>query len=252
MSAPPADGVQPQEPDPSSTKVTLMCSWICPYAQRAWIAINAKQIPFQYVEIDLANKPSWLPKYSPLGKVPAVVYNKDGKTVNLYESMVLTEWAEDYAGSGPSLLPADATERARARLIMARYDSRAVSNFYKLLMSKSKEEAHAAAAALKDELQWLEHQMDAEGPFIMGSQLSLVDCIVLPQLLRACVLKRYRGYNLLEGLPKLKAYLEVASAAPAVRASIKPPPGKSFEEGLVEAYTKYGGEPVDYFGSSSD
>ena len=117
-----AESMQPHEPDPSSTKVTLIASWICPYAQRAWIAMNAKQIPFEYVEVDLANKPAWLPKYSPLGKVPAVVYNKDGKTVNLYESMVLTEWAEDYAGSGLSLLPADATERARARLIMARCD----------------------------------------------------------------------------------------------------------------------------------
>ena len=37
-----------------------------------------------------------------------------------------------------------------------RYDSRAVSSFYKLLMSKSKEEVHAAAAALTDELKWLE------------------------------------------------------------------------------------------------
>ncbi len=37
-----------------------------------------------------------------------------------------------------------------------------------------------------------QHQMDSEGPFIMGRQLSLVDCIVLPPLLRACVLKHWR------------------------------------------------------------
>ena len=60
----------------------------------------------------------------------------------------------------------------------------------------------------------------------------------------------HRGYDILGGLPKLKAYVEVASAAPAVQASIKPPPGKSFEEGLIEGYSKYGGEPVDYFGGA--
>ena len=32
--------------------LVLYASWFCPYAQRAWIALEEKNVPFHYVEID--------------------------------------------------------------------------------------------------------------------------------------------------------------------------------------------------------
>eukprot|EP00977_Amphora_coffeiformis_P017086 scaffold5479_cov199-Amphora_coffeaeformis.AAC.25 len=32
-------------------KVTLYCSWFCPFAQRAWIALEELQVPYEYVEV---------------------------------------------------------------------------------------------------------------------------------------------------------------------------------------------------------
>ena len=32
--------------------VQFYCSWFCPYAQRAWIALEEKGIAYDYVEID--------------------------------------------------------------------------------------------------------------------------------------------------------------------------------------------------------
>jgi len=35
-----------------TTSVTLYGSWFCPYVQRVWIALEEKNIVYEYVEID--------------------------------------------------------------------------------------------------------------------------------------------------------------------------------------------------------
>ena len=38
------------EGEPSA--ITLFCAWFCPFAQRAWIALEEKQVNYRYVEIN--------------------------------------------------------------------------------------------------------------------------------------------------------------------------------------------------------
>jgi len=54
-------------------KLTLISHHLCPYVQRAAIALGEKGAPFERILIDLANKPDWFLKISPLGKVPLLV-----------------------------------------------------------------------------------------------------------------------------------------------------------------------------------
>ena len=56
-----------------SQKLTLISHKLCPYVQRAVIALTEKGVPFERIDIDLANKPDWFLKISPLGKVPVLV-----------------------------------------------------------------------------------------------------------------------------------------------------------------------------------
>lgn len=39
----------------------------CPYAQRTILALNAKNVDYEVVNVDLVNKPEWFPRKSPLG-----------------------------------------------------------------------------------------------------------------------------------------------------------------------------------------
>lgn len=52
-------------------------------------------------------------------QVPVVTYTEGGATEVLYESLALLDWAEDVKPS-PSLMPAGATARTKARIAIAR------------------------------------------------------------------------------------------------------------------------------------
>ena len=50
----------------------LISHKLCPYVQRAVIALTEKGVEFERIDIDLANKPDWFLKISPLGKTPVL------------------------------------------------------------------------------------------------------------------------------------------------------------------------------------
>ncbi|HWP16720.1 MAG TPA: glutathione S-transferase family protein, partial [Xanthobacteraceae bacterium] len=72
-------------------KLTLVSHKLCPYVQRAVIALTEKRVPFERVDVDLANKPEWFKKVSPLGKTPVLLV---GDTA-IFESAVILEYLEE-------------------------------------------------------------------------------------------------------------------------------------------------------------
>ena len=73
------------------TKLTLISHKLCPYVQRVAIALAEKGVPFERIDIDLADKPDWFLNVSPLGKTPVLLA---GDTA-IFESAVILEYLED-------------------------------------------------------------------------------------------------------------------------------------------------------------
>src|SRR2546428_11462181 len=92
-----------------AAKLTLISHKLCPYVQRAVIALTEKGVPFERIDIDLANKPDWFLKISPLGKTPVLVV--DGTAI--FESAVILEYLEETRPH--PLHPVDALQRAEHR-----------------------------------------------------------------------------------------------------------------------------------------
>ena len=69
----------------------LISHRLCPYVQRAVIALTEKGVAFERIDIDLANKPDWFLKISPLGKTPVLLV---GDTA-IFESAVILEYLEE-------------------------------------------------------------------------------------------------------------------------------------------------------------
>src|SRR5947199_129810 len=52
--------------------LTLVSIDLCPYVQRASIALTEKGVPFERRTVDLAARPAWFTAISPPGQVPLV------------------------------------------------------------------------------------------------------------------------------------------------------------------------------------
>src|SRR5512135_650722 len=88
----------------------LISHKLCPYVQRAVIALTEKGVPFERIDIDLANKPDWFQKLSPLGRTPVLVV---GDTA-IFESAVILEYLEEtQAAAAASARSAQARRASR-------------------------------------------------------------------------------------------------------------------------------------------
>jgi len=73
----------------------------CPYAQRAHLVLNAKNVPYHTVNINLTEKPEWLVDFSPLLKVPALQLVEEKDQPSLIESLIISEYLDDKYPENP-------------------------------------------------------------------------------------------------------------------------------------------------------
>ena len=90
-------------------RLELVSHALCPYVQRAVIALTEKGVRFTRTIVDLDNKPAWFAAISPLGKVPLLRVDD----AVLFESAVICDYLDETLE--PRLHPADPLERARHR-----------------------------------------------------------------------------------------------------------------------------------------
>jgi glutathione S-transferase len=97
----------------------------CPYCARVRITLGEKGLDVETAEVDLSDRPQWLVDLNPpKGRVPVL---DDGFT--LPESEVIMAYLEERYPE-PALLPADLGERARARLLVHRFDENLGDDYY--------------------------------------------------------------------------------------------------------------------------
>ncbi len=185
--------------------ITLYDADRCPYCARVRIVLAEKGVEYEPVAIDLAARPAWLYEKNPLGKVP--VLEEDGFV--LPESAVIMEYLEERYPE-PPLLPADAADRALARLAVELFDKTFGDDYYGLRGGDedARPRVEARVAALDRQL--------LERPWLTGAAYGLADVAYLPWILRGRALL---GIDV-ERFPSLSAWLERLAERPAVAAEI--------------------------------
>lgn len=169
----------------------LYGSCFCPFVQRVWIALEAKGMGYQYIEVDPYKKPESLMEINPRGLVPALRHD-DWAT---HESTVIMEYLEDLNVGEPLLPLEDPKARAHCRLWTDHINKNIVPAFYQYLQEQNTTKQAEHASKLKSEISKLVDAADSEGPFFLGNKLSFVDVQLAPWLLRMRkVLKPYRGW----------------------------------------------------------
>ncbi|XP_062200890.1 probable glutathione S-transferase GSTU6 [Phragmites australis] len=160
-------------------ELKLVGQWASPFVTRVRLALDLKGLSYEYVEEDLKNKSDLLLSSNPVHKaVPVLIHH--GKPV--CESWVILQYIDEaFAGTGPSLLPADPYEGAIARFWIAYIDNQLAAPWDRVFRAKTDEEraeamrqTFAAADALEGGLKECSKGKD----FFGGDSVGCVDIVL--------------------------------------------------------------------------
>ena len=194
--------------------LTLVSFDLCPYVQRAAIALAEKGVPFERRTVDLANRPEWFTAISPLGKVPLL---QVGDEV-LFESAVIVEYLEETRG--PALHPADPLQRARHRAWME-FGSSILADIWIIETTPDRQAFEARQSLLREKFARLEAEL-GQGPYFSGRDFRLVDAVFAPVFRYFDVFDRFVDLAVLGGLPKVQEWRRALAMRPSVMAAVVP------------------------------
>lgn len=199
----------------------LVSHHLCPYVQRAAIALAEKGAPFERVTISLDAKPDWFTAISPLGKVPLLrVARPDGTEAVLFESAAICEFIEETV-EGPRLHPADPVLRAQHRAWME-FGSAMLGDIWTLETTKDPAAFERARGAIAAKAARLEAALDPVGPFFAGAEFSLVDAVFGPVFRYFDVFDTILDTGVFSATPRLRAWRAALAARPSVRDAAAP------------------------------
>jgi glutathione S-transferase len=196
------------------TALTLVSHGLCPYVQRAAIALDEKGVAFERIDIDLDNKPDWFKAISPLGKVPLLKVDD----AVIFESAVIVEYLEETQPH--PLHPAAPLKRAKHRAWME-FGSAILADIWGFYTAPDEAALQAKASALADKFARLEQHI-GEGPYFDGTRFSLVDAVFAPVFRYFDLFERIGDFGILDGKPKLDAWRIALAQRPSVVRAVAP------------------------------
>jgi glutathione S-transferase len=195
-----------------SAPLKLVSHKLCPYVQRAVIALTEKGVPFERVDIDLANKPAWFLGISPLGKTPVLLVGDKA----IFESAVILEYLEETQPK--PLHPADPLERAEHRAWIE-YGSAILNDIAGFYAAPNDVAFAAKTVQLEQRFARLEARL-AASPWFDGENFSLVDAVFGPVFRYFDVFDEIGDFGILAGKPKLARWRKSLAARPSVRSAV--------------------------------
>jgi glutathione S-transferase len=202
----------------SDTNLTLISHHLCPYVQRAAIALAEKGVPFTRRYVDLAAKPDWFLAISPLGKVPLLIVKQDdGTDAVLFESAVICEYLEE-TQPGAALHPADPLTRARHRGWIE-FGSSILSDLWGFETAKDAEIHEKKRKALIEKFGHCEAEL-GDGPYFAGVAFSLVDAVFAPIFRYFDVFDTIAPTGVFDGFPNVTAWRNALATRQSVREAI--------------------------------
>ena len=201
-------------------KLELISFKLCPFVQRAVIALKKQGIDYDITFINLMDPPEWFEELSPTGQVP--VLKVDDEVI--FESNVIVEFLNEI--SGEKLHPNDPVIRAKNRSWMS-YSSSMFDHLFSLITG-DKETFVSAKGVLTQKLAKLE-KIKSNQQYFNGDQFMMIDAAIAPFFMRVSWINEFTDNVLsLEDFPKLQKWSRKLLADKDVMESV--------EEGLDDVY----------------
>ncbi len=191
----------------------LISHKLCPYVQRAVIALTEKGVAFERVDIDLANKPDWFLAISPLGKTPVL---QVGDTA-IFESAVILEFLEETQPR--PLHPADALVRAEHRAWIE-FGSAVLNDIAGFYAAPDEATFKPKTSQLEQRFARLEARLAASAWFD-GENFSLVDAVFGPVFRYFDVFDEIADFGILSGKRRLARWRKALAERPSVQSAVR-------------------------------
>lgn len=193
-------------------RLTVISHDLCPYVQRVVISLTEKSVPFQRVDVDLANKPQWFKAISPLGKTPVLKVGDHA----IFESVAILEYLEETQPH--PLHPADPLARAGDRAWIE-VGSSMLGDISGLYTAAGAAAFETRARALAGKFERIEQRLSS-GPYFDGVRFSLVDVVFGPILRYFDVFDQIGDFGVLADKPKIDAWRRVLARRPSIRDAV--------------------------------
>eukprot|EP00746_Dinoflagellata_sp_MGD_P136062 gnl/MRDRNA2_/MRDRNA2_70050_c0_seq1.p1 gnl/MRDRNA2_/MRDRNA2_70050_c0~~gnl/MRDRNA2_/MRDRNA2_70050_c0_seq1.p1 ORF type:complete len:516 (-),score=98.49 gnl/MRDRNA2_/MRDRNA2_70050_c0_seq1:248-1645(-) len=206
--------------DPSKIRVTLYRdnhAW-CPYCHKVWLQLEEKQIPHKVEKINMrcyGDKPREFLQKVPMGLLP--VLEVDGEVIT-ESSRIMQVLEDDFPEYKALLPPRGSKDRVEAEQCMQ--VERAL--FGTWLNWLRGEESPRAKKAFEQALDATEATLGQKGgPYFLGKEFSLIDCIFASTLERiAATMQYYKGFKVRDSRwPKVTAWFSEMEKRPTYRAT---------------------------------
>lgn len=199
----------------SAPPLRLVSFELCPYVQRVAIALEEKGAAYDWISVDLANKPDWFLRLSPTGKVPLL--DVGGQAI--FESSVILEYLEETVA--PKLHPDDALRRADHRAWIE-FASAVLTDIWGFYKAKDQVTYDAKIVRFTDRMARVEARLSEAGPYFDGAEFSLVDAAFAPCLRYFDLFERWLDLAPLAGMPRVEHWRVAVAERSSVR-KLAPP-----------------------------
>jgi glutathione S-transferase len=195
-----------------SAGLTLVSHHLCPYVQRAAIALAEKGVAYERIYVDLGNKPDWFKALSPLGKTPVLKVSDTA----IFESAVILEYLEETCAS--PLHPRDPLRRAEHRSLIE-FGSAILNDIWAFYSAADAVAFEAKRKQLSERFNWLEQRLRAE-PWFDSMGFALVDAVFAPVFRYFDAFDRIGDFGILASLEKTARWRQSLAARPSVQAAV--------------------------------
>lgn len=176
----------------------LIAHELCPYVQRSVITLEEKKIPYTRTNIDLAKKPAWFKRKSPMGKVPILLDENRA----LFESAVICEYLDEITLG--SLHPADSFEKAYHRAWIE-FGSGMLNSIAGLYNAKNITSFQNIHTEIQEKFSLVENEINGTS-FFTGEEFHLIDAAYGPIFRYFDVFDSVIDLNIFEKLPKCQTW----------------------------------------------
>jgi len=189
--------------------LTLVSHHLCPYVQRAVIALTEKNVRFERLTVDLADPPDWFRRMSPLGKVPLL---KVGDDV-IFESAAILEYLEETQPH--PLHPADPLVRARHRAWIE-FGSSVLQDIWVIETTADVSAFEAKRKLVAEKFGRIETALGA-GSYFAGERFCLVDAVFGPVFRYFDVFDRHFDLGTFADVPRVVRWRSALAERPSVK-----------------------------------